>query len=119
MIGSAPGTSRSAPRERCCPRSGHQCTVRLLLPAAWSKTATRTWPVPWLLHGGPGDRTDWTAHTHIEELAAPRDVLAVLPQTSPCSGYSDWYNSGGGGPPAWENLTDELRPLLESGPATW
>ncbi|WP_168724398.1 hypothetical protein [Streptomyces sp. A1547] len=58
MIGSAPGTSRSAPRERCCPRSGHQCTVRLLLPAAWSKTATRTWPVPWLLHGGPGDRTD-------------------------------------------------------------
>ncbi|WP_276611517.1 hypothetical protein [Streptomyces sp. A1547] len=43
----------------------------------------------------------------------------MLPQTSPCSAYSDWYNSGGGGPPAWENLMDELRPLLESGPATW
>ncbi|MFI8276684.1 alpha/beta hydrolase [Streptomyces sp. NPDC085929] len=89
--------------------------VRLLLPPSWSKTATRTWPVLWLLHGGSGDHTDWTAHTHIEELAAPRDVLVVLPQTSPCSGYSDWYNSGGGGPPAWETyLVDELRPLLES-----
>ncbi|MFE2548028.1 alpha/beta hydrolase [Streptomyces sp. NPDC059355] len=90
--------------------------VRLLLPPAWSKTATRTWPVLWLLHGGPGDHTDWTANTHVQELAAPRDVLVVLPQTSPCSGYSDWYNTGSGGPPAWETyLLDELRPLLESG----
>ncbi|MFF4101925.1 alpha/beta hydrolase [Streptomyces sp. NPDC001903] len=90
-------------------------TVRLLLPSGWSKDAARTWPVLWLLHGGPGDHTDWTAHTHVEELAAPRDVLVVLPQTSPCSGYSDWYNTGGGGPPAWETyLVDEVRPLLES-----
>ncbi|WP_327135027.1 hypothetical protein OG311_35060 [Streptomyces sp. NBC_01343] len=33
----------------------------------------------------------------VEELAAPRDVLVVLQRTSPCSGYSDWYNTGGGG----------------------
>lgn len=88
--------------------------VRLLLPEGWSRTAHRTWPTLWLLHGGTGNHTDWTAHTHIEQLTAGRDVIVVMPETSGCSSYSNWWNHGAGGPPAWETyLLDEVRPLLE------
>ncbi len=88
--------------------------VRLLLPKGWSKNASRTWPVLWLLHGGGGNHQDWTANTHVEQLAADRDVLVVMPETSGCSSYSNWYNGGKWGSPAWETyLLDELRPLLE------
>ncbi|MEU7136365.1 alpha/beta hydrolase family protein [Streptomyces sp. NPDC046261] len=90
--------------------------VRLLLPRHWSKRADRTWPVLWLLHGGGGNHKDWTDNTHIEELTAGRDVIVVMPETSACSGYSDWWNYGKGGAPAWETyLLDEVRPLLENG----
>ncbi|MBT2384130.1 alpha/beta hydrolase family protein [Streptomyces sp. ISL-11] len=88
--------------------------VRLLLPRGWSRDAERTWPTLWMLHGSGGDHRDWTDHTHIEELAARRDVIVVMPETSGCSSYSDWYNDGRWGAPAWETyLLDELRPLLE------
>lgn len=73
--------------------------VRLLLPKGWSKSASRTWPVLWLLHGGGGNHRDWTANTHVEQLAADRDVLVVMPETSGCSSYSDWYNYGAWGSP--------------------
>lgn len=90
--------------------------VRLLLPRNWSRDATRTWPVLWLLHGGGGNHKDWTENTHVEELTAGRDVIVAMPETSACSGYSDWWNHGKGGAPAWETyLLDEVRPLLEKG----
>ncbi|MFE5867215.1 alpha/beta hydrolase [Streptomyces roseifaciens] len=92
----------------------HTRWVRLLLPAGWDRNAQRTWPTLWLLHGGGGNHKDWTANTHVEELAAGRDVIVVMPETSGCSGYSDWWNYGRGGAPAWETyLLGELRPLLE------
>ncbi|CAM5336101.1 alpha/beta hydrolase [Streptomyces abikoensis] len=92
----------------------HTKWVRLLLPAGWDRTARRTWPTLWLLHGGGGNHKDWTDNTHVEELAAARDAIVVMPETSGCSGYSDWWNHGAGGPPAWETyLLGELRPLLE------
>ncbi|MFD0381779.1 alpha/beta hydrolase [Streptomyces stramineus] len=88
--------------------------VRLLLPKGWTKNTSRTWPTLWMLHGGGGNHTDWTRNTHIEELAAARDAVVVLPETSGCSNYSDWHNHGRWGAPAWETyLMDELRPLLE------
>ncbi|MEU2852825.1 alpha/beta hydrolase [Streptomyces syringium] len=88
--------------------------VRLLLPKDWSKNASRTWPTLWLLHGGMGNHLDWTAQTHIEELTADRDAIVVMPETSGCSGYSNWYNGGRWGTPGWETyLLDQVRPLLE------
>ncbi|MFE0041815.1 alpha/beta hydrolase [Streptomyces albireticuli] len=92
----------------------HTKWVRLLLPKGWSAGAARTWPTLWLLHGGGGDHKDWTAHTHVEELVADRDAIVVMPETSGCSAYSDWWNHGRDGAPKWETyLLDELRPLLE------
>ncbi|MFI9723425.1 alpha/beta hydrolase [Streptomyces sp. NPDC052396] len=88
--------------------------VRLLVPKGWSKTAGRTWPTLWLLHGSGGSHLDWTTKTHVERLTAGREVMVVMPETSGCGGYSDWWNFGRGGAPAWETyLLGELRPLLE------
>ncbi|RJQ75411.1 hypothetical protein D5S17_21230 [Pseudonocardiaceae bacterium YIM PH 21723] len=88
--------------------------VRLLVPKDWSKDATRTWPTLWLLHGASGDHQSWTGGSHIKQLVADRGVIVVMPETNACSSYSDWWNYGNGGAPAFETyLVDQLRPLLE------
>lgn len=89
-------------------------TVRLLVPRGWSRTARRTWPVLYLLHGGGGDHRDWTANTDVERLTANAGVIVVMPDASACGNYTDWWNYGRGGQPAWEafHLT-ELRQILE------
>ena len=90
--------------------------VRLLLPSGWSKTATRTWPVLFVLHGGFDDYRSWTKNTGIEQLAASRQAIIVMPDTSWCSAYTDWWNYGKGGRPKWETfLTTEIPQILERG----
>lgn len=88
--------------------------VRLILPKSWSKTADRNWPALWLLHGGKDDYQSWTKGTDIEELSANHDMVVVLPNTSWCSQYTDWWNYGKYGSPAWETyITSDLRNLLQ------
>jgi S-formylglutathione hydrolase FrmB len=97
--------------------------VRLLLPRGWSRDASRTWPVLWLLHGFPygagavrSGHTAWTDHTDIEELTEDAGVIVVMPDGGPCGNYTDWWNRGGGGAPKWETFhLSELRQILESG----
>jgi len=90
--------------------------VRLLLPTGWSRTASRTWPTLWVLHGGLDDYRSWYDKTDIEVLAANREAIIVLPDTSWCSAYSDWWNYGKGGRPKWETfLMTELTQILERG----
>jgi S-formylglutathione hydrolase FrmB len=90
--------------------------VRLLLPPGWSADATRTWPTLYLLHGGFDDYTSWYSKTDIAALAADEDVIVVLPDTSWCSAYSDWWNYGNGGRPKWETfLTTEIPQILSRG----
>jgi S-formylglutathione hydrolase FrmB len=90
--------------------------VRLLLPPGWSKGASRTWPVLFVLHGGFDDYTSWTRNTTIEQLAASREAIIVMPDTSWCSAYSDWWNYGNGGRPKWETfVTVEIPQILERG----
>ncbi|MQY03458.1 alpha/beta hydrolase [Actinomadura macrotermitis] len=89
--------------------------VRLLLPKGWSRTSRRTWPVVWALHGG-NDRYDaWYRRTDIAKLAARSQVIVVMPEGGYAGGYTDWWNYGRGGSPAWETFhLTELRRLLES-----
>ncbi|MFB4309090.1 alpha/beta hydrolase [Actinomadura sp. GTD37] len=93
--------------------------VRLLLPRAWSRDASRTWPVLWLLHGAGAGRdghTAWSDHTDIEELTEDADVIVVMPDGGPCGNYTDWWNRGGGGAPKWETFhLAELGRILERG----
>ncbi|MFE6357875.1 alpha/beta hydrolase [Streptomyces rochei] len=95
---------------------GRTVKVRLLTPDGWEPADRRRqhWPTLWLLHGCCGDYTSWTARTDVAETAALRDVLVVMPEAGWNGWYSDWWNHGEGGDPAWETFhTEELRHLLE------
>jgi S-formylglutathione hydrolase FrmB len=96
------------------PAMGGDQKVRLLLPRGWSKDAHRTWPTLWLLHGGVDDYTAWTRDTDVAELTARSGVIVVMPNGGRCGNYSDWWNYGNGGSPAWETFhMTELRRILE------
>src|SRR5688500_11402841 len=93
--------------------NGH---VRLLLPPGWSKDAARRWPTLYLLHGGTDGYRSWWSKTDVEQLAANRQAIIVLPDTSWCSAYSDWWNYGNGGRPKWDTyVTTEVPQILERG----
>ncbi|WP_030856194.1 alpha/beta hydrolase [Streptomyces sp. NRRL S-37] len=94
---------------------GRTVNVRLLTPDGWNPAdRSRHWPTFWLLHGCCGDYTSWTAKTDVAALDSLRDVLVVMPEAGWNGWYSDWWNHGEGGDPAWETFhTVELRHLLE------
>ncbi|GGO81561.1 alpha/beta hydrolase [Nonomuraea cavernae] len=121
-----PGGARVVSERRLSPRmldllisspsTGKLTPVRLLLPEGWSKTAKRTWPVLYLLHGGADDYTSWTRMTDVAAYTAKLDAIVVMPEAGRAGNYSDWHNGGRGGPPAWATFhTDEVRRLLELG----
>lgn len=97
------------------PALGRTGMVRLLTPDGWEQRGPGDrWPVLYLLHGCCDTYESWTRSTDVEELAALRGVLVVMPEAGPVGWYSDWWNGGAGGPPAWETFhLDELRKLLE------
>ncbi|MFJ4334954.1 MULTISPECIES: alpha/beta hydrolase [unclassified Streptomyces] len=96
---------------------GRTVDVRLLTPDGWNPHDRRHrqhWPTLWLLHGCCGDYTSWTSMTDVAETDSLRDVLVVMPEAGWNGWYSDWWNHGQGGDPAWETFhTRELRHLLE------
>ena len=96
---------------------GDTVNVRLLTPDGWEDRERQDrWPVLFLLHGCCGDYTSWTSATDVAEIPALRDVLVVMPEAGDTGWYSDWWNGGQGGSPAWETFhLRELRPLLEQG----
>jgi diacylglycerol O-acyltransferase/trehalose O-mycolyltransferase len=96
------------------PALGTAVKVRLLTPDGWRPGTHRSWPTFYLLHGCCGDYTSWTSLTDVADLADLRDVLVVMPEAGNVGWYSDWWNHGAGGPPAWETFhLTELRKLLE------
>jgi S-formylglutathione hydrolase FrmB len=97
------------------PALGRTAKVRLLTPDGWEQRRSGDrWPVLYLLHGCCDTYESWTLQTDVEELAQLRDVLVVMPEAGPAGWYSDWWNHGAGGPPAWETFhTRELRRVLE------
>jgi diacylglycerol O-acyltransferase/trehalose O-mycolyltransferase len=99
------------------PALGRTAKVRLLTPDGWEQRRNGTrWPVFYLLHGCCDTYDSWTRETDVEELATLRQVLVVMPEGGPVGWYSNWWNHGAGGPPAWETFhLRELRQLLEAG----
>ncbi|MFJ8949435.1 alpha/beta hydrolase [Streptomyces sp. NPDC102384] len=95
---------------------GRTVKVRLLTPEGWNPgDRTKHWPTLWLLHGCCGDYTSWTNMTDVASVDSLRDVLVVMPEAGWNGWYSDWWNHGEGGDPAWDTFhTRDLRRLLES-----
>jgi S-formylglutathione hydrolase FrmB len=95
------------------PAVGRIVKVRLLVPSGFDAQPSTRWPLLYLLDGGPSFYADWTSFMGAEALTAPTNLLVVTPDAG--NGfYSDWWNGGAGGPPAWETFhLVELRQLLE------
>jgi diacylglycerol O-acyltransferase/trehalose O-mycolyltransferase len=99
------------------PALGRAAKVRLLTPNGWEQRHQGDrWPVFYLLHGCCDTYDSWTRETDVEQLRRLRNVLVVMPEAGPVGWYSNWWNHGAGGPPAWETFhLRELRRLLERG----
>jgi S-formylglutathione hydrolase FrmB len=100
------------------PAAGRIVKVRLLLPAEFDAQPTTRWPVLYLLGGQSGTHDGWTLYMDVETLTAPTDLLVVMPDAGADdpngASFTDWWNGGKGGPPAWETFhLVELRQLLE------
>ncbi|REF37028.1 S-formylglutathione hydrolase FrmB [Thermasporomyces composti] len=97
------------------PALGTTAKVRLLIPDGWrERRPGQRWPVLYLLHGCCGDYTSWTTLADITSIPALRDVLVVMPEAGNAGFYSDWWNDGHGGPPAWETFhLREVRSIVE------
>jgi diacylglycerol O-acyltransferase/trehalose O-mycolyltransferase len=100
------------------PALGREANVRLLLPDGWSgdgqRHAKKRWPVLYLLHGCCDGYDSWTRETDVEQIEALDDVLVVMPEAGAAGWYSNWWNHGRYGSPAWETFhLQELRTLLE------
>jgi diacylglycerol O-acyltransferase / trehalose O-mycolyltransferase len=98
------------------PALARSAKVRLLLPPDYASQPHRRWPVFYLLHGCCDTYDSWTRETDVEALTSRTDVLVVMPEAGPVGFYSNWWNHGAGGPPAWETFhLAEVRQILERG----
>lgn len=96
------------------PAMGGAVKARLLVPVGWDEAPDRPRPVLYLLHGANGNEASWTRMPGLEEIFAPHDVLVIMPDGGKAGFYSDWYNNGSGGAPAYEtHHLVELKQILE------
>jgi diacylglycerol O-acyltransferase/trehalose O-mycolyltransferase len=103
--------------------------VRVLLPVGW--TASKSWPVLYLLTGHGASYASWSCDTFVETYVGSAPVIVVMPDgtreyatSDPPdtlaagipSLYSDWQSaSSDGSPEKWETFhTSELPPILAS-----
>lgn len=71
--------------------------IHVLLPHRW--TASRTWPLLTLHHGGLDDSSSWIRRTDVERLSRDDGVLIVMPDGGRAGGYADWRRG-----PRWQTF---------------
>ncbi len=71
--------------------------VNVLLPDNYDPS--RRYPVLWLLHGANGGTDSWVPG--IADLAAGLPAIIVMPDGGVFGMYTDWWNGGARGGPAW------------------
>ncbi len=88
--------------------------TRLLIPDGFVPASRRSWPVLYLLHGADADYAAWTTYSDVETLTAGSQALVVMPDAGRWGWYTDWWNRGRHGPPAWETFhLTELAQILD------
>lgn len=73
--------------------------VNVLLPDGYADHPDRRHPVLWLLHGASGGADDWLPGT--TDLADGFPGIVVMPDGGRFGVYTDWWNGGERGGPAW------------------
>ncbi|HLV74232.1 MAG TPA: alpha/beta hydrolase-fold protein [Vulgatibacteraceae bacterium] len=96
------------------PSLGAKVRTRVWVPKGWKAGSDKTWPVVYAYHGGNNNYQSWTKDGKIEKVAAPYNVMVVMPEGGSKGSYANWYNGGKGGIPMWENFhIREVIPLME------
>jgi S-formylglutathione hydrolase FrmB len=85
--------------------------VNVLLPDGYDATSKTGYPVLWLLHGAAGGTDNWLPG--VKKLAAGLPAVVVMPDGGRVGMYTDWWNGGKRGGPAWATyhltlLRDEI-----------
>ena len=73
--------------------------VHVLLPPGYAEHPDRRYPVLWLLHGANGGTDTWLPG--ITKLARGFPGIIVMPDGGLFGMYTDWWNGGERGGPAW------------------
>jgi S-formylglutathione hydrolase FrmB len=89
-------------------------TVEVMLPVGYETDASRSWPVTYFL-GGTADAVT-AFRTRFDGEASTASYPSIIVEPDGASGsWSDWYNSGAGGPPLYETfVTAQLIPLIDA-----
>ncbi|MFI7585943.1 alpha/beta hydrolase [Spongisporangium articulatum] len=97
------------------PAVGRTLPVKLIMPVGWSFESSRRWPVMMMLQGGGhDDYTTWGAKTDVDALAKKWQVITVFPEAGDNATYTNYFNGGRFGKPAWEDFhTQEVLQILQ------
>ena len=87
-------------RRRAAPR------IHVLLPAGYAEHREQRYPVLWLLHGANGGTDTWIPG--ITEDLPDFPGIIVMPDGGTFGMYTNWWNSGARGGPAWATYHLEL-----------
>jgi S-formylglutathione hydrolase FrmB len=86
--------------------------VNVLLPDGYDAHSKRGYPVLWLLHGANGGADSWVSSISnfrgIAKLAAGFPGIVVMPDGGLFGMYTNWWNGGRRGDPAWATYHLEL-----------
>jgi S-formylglutathione hydrolase FrmB len=86
--------------------------VHVLLPDGYAEHPDRRYPVLWLLHGANGGTDTWLPG--ITKLLPDFPGIIVMPDGGVFGMYTDWWNGGTRGGPAWATYhLDFLRQTIE------
>src|SRR4051795_11053249 len=76
--------------------------VRVLTPTGYDPNGRTRYPVLYLLHGAIDDYKSWTDKGDAEAITKDAPLIVVMPDAGPYGNYTNWYNDGAFGQPAWE-----------------
>jgi S-formylglutathione hydrolase FrmB len=86
-----------------------------MLPDGYDAAGATRYPVLYLLHGCCDDYRSWTDKGDAEKITAGLPLIVVMPDAGQAGFYTDWYNAGAGGPPAWETYhVGQLIPYVDA-----
>lgn len=90
--------------------------VRILLPPGYDRKRNRDrrYPTLLLMHGAGYDQRGWTEEGRAEEIIGDAELIVVMPDGGGNGYYSDWFNGGAFGPPAYETFhIGQLLPWID------
>jgi S-formylglutathione hydrolase FrmB len=100
------------------PALASETIVRVLLPRGYAQHPTTRYPVLYLLNGCCDYDVDgaqaWTTHGEAEQATDGVPLIVVMPAGGRGGFYTDWYNNGAFGQPAYETYhLGELVPWVD------